>query len=352
MALTNFPDGITSFGVPVIGGVGNVPLTGNWWFVNPATGSDAYDGQSPETPFQTIYAAYQAAADGNNDVIVLIGNGQTSGSARLSYANAVAANSAATSGSLIWAKNALHLIGECSPTGISNRARLAPPTSYTAATFLNGQAVASTPIVSVTGSGCIFANFQIYGGFTTGNAGMLTWVDSGNRNFYSGVHFAGQADAASAGGANSRTLVLSGGGEHVFQGCTIGIDTVQRVTTATRTVEFKSGTARNAFLGCTFPVYLATAAAGTSTLYTAGSASLDRWTKFDNCYFLNASTTSGGVAQTALVTLAASSGGSLVMGNPTTSGVTAIGADATSKGQIFLNGTTPNNGAGISVNPV
>lgn len=352
MALTNFPNGVTSFGVPVVGGIGGIPLTGTWWFVNPAVGSDAYDGQSPETPFQTIYRAYRAAADGNNDVIVLIGNGTTSGTARLSYANAVAANSAALSGSLIWAKNALHLIGEGSPTGISNRARMAPPTSYTAATFLNGQTVGVTPVVSVTGSGCIFANFQIWGGFSTGNAGMITWQDAGNRNYYWNVHFAGQADAASAGGTASRTLILSGGGEHVFQGCTIGVDTVQRTTAATKTVEFKSGTARNTFSSCTFPVYLATAAAGTSTLYTAGAASLDRFTKFDNCYFLNASTTSGGVAQTALVTMAAASGGELVMGNPTCSGVTAIGADATTKAQVFINGTTPNNGAGISVNPV
>lgn len=351
MALTNFPDGITSFGVPVIGGVGNVPLTGNWWFVNPATGSDAYDGQSPENPFQTIYAAYQAAADGNNDVIVLIGNGQTSGSARLSYANAIAANSAATSGSLIWAKNALHLIGECSPTGISNRARLAPPTSYTAATFLNSQAVASTPVVSVTGSGCIFANFQIYGGFTTGNAGMLTWVDSGNRNFYSGVHFAGQADAASAGGANSRTLVLSGGGEHVFSGCTIGIDTVQRTTAATKTVEFKSGTARNTFSGCNFPLFLATAAAGSSSLFTSAAASMDRWQKLENCTFLNA-VASTGVAQTALVSLAASSGGFILLKSCTTVGSTDVFADATTAGQMYLDGAPPTAAtSGIAVNP-
>ena len=318
-------------------------------------GSDAYDGQSPETPFQTIYRAYQAAADGNNDVIVLIGNGASSGTARLSLANAVAAKSTATTGELLWAKNALHLIGEGSPTGISNRARMAPlssGTTSTAAVFLNGATAASTPVVKVTGSGCIFANFQVWGGFTTGDAGMITWQDEGNRNYYWNVHFAGQADAASAAGSASRTLVLSGGGEHVFQGCTIGVDTVQRTGGTTRTVEFKSGTARNTFSNCTFPVYLATLAAGTSTLYTAAAASLDRWTKFDNCFFLNASTTSGGVAQTALVTLAAASGGELVMGNPTCSGVTAIRADTTTKAQMFINGWTPNDGAGISVNPV
>lgn len=351
MALTNFPNGITSFGVPVVGGINGIPLTGNWWFVNPATGSDGYDGTSPETPFSTIYAAYAAAADGNNDVIVLIGNGQTSGTARLSYANALASNSAATSGSLIWAKNALHLIGECSPTGISNRARLAPPTSYTAATFLNGQTVGVTPVVSVTASGCIFANFQIWGGFSTGNAGMITWQDTGNRNYYSGVHFAGQSDAASAGGTASRTLILSGGGEHVFSGCTFGVDTVQRVTAASRTIEFKAGTARNSFANCNFPLFLATAAAGTSTLYTAAAASMDRWQRFDGCTFINA-VNSTGVAQTALTTLAASSGGLLLLKNCTSVGATDLFADATTAGQMYVDGAAPTAAtSALAVNP-
>ena len=351
MALTNFPNGVTSFGVPVVGGIGGIPLTGTWWFVNPAVGSDAYDGQSPETPLQTIYAAYARAASGNNDVIVLIGNGATSGTARLSYANALAANSAATSGSLIWAKNALHLIGEGSPTGISNRARMAPPTSYTAATFLNGQTVGVTPVVSVTGSGCIFANFQIWGGFSTGNAGMITWQDTGSRNYYANVHFAGQSDAASAGGTASRTMILSGGGEHVFNNCTFGVDTVQRTTGATKTLEFKAGTTRNTFSGCNFPIDCAAAAAGSSTIYTAAAAAADRWQKFENCTFLN-SINSGATAQTALVTLAASTGGFVLLKSCTTVGVTDVFADATTAGQMWIDGGAPTaNATALAVNP-
>ena len=100
MALTNFPNGITSFGVPVIGGFNGIPLTGTWWFVDPDTGSDGNTGQSPEEAFQTIYAAYASAASGNNDVIVLIGNGSTSGTARMSTALAQTITSSATTGTI------------------------------------------------------------------------------------------------------------------------------------------------------------------------------------------------------------------------------------------------------------
>jgi len=43
-----------------------------WWFVDPASGSDAYDGDSWEQPFQTIQAAVDAAGDGRGDTIFLL----------------------------------------------------------------------------------------------------------------------------------------------------------------------------------------------------------------------------------------------------------------------------------------
>jgi hypothetical protein len=64
--------------------------------------------------------------------------------------------------------------------------------------------------VNVTGDGCLFANFSVYGGFSTGSASFITWLDSGERNAYVNVHFQGLADSASAGGANARTLKING----------------------------------------------------------------------------------------------------------------------------------------------
>ena len=71
MSMTNFPGGITSMGVPVMGG--GLPATyGTVFFVNPDTGDDTnYDGKSAETPFATVAAALAACTTNKDDVIVL-----------------------------------------------------------------------------------------------------------------------------------------------------------------------------------------------------------------------------------------------------------------------------------------
>jgi len=343
MALTNFPNGITSFGVPVLGNIGGIPLTGTYWFVDPAVGSDAYDGQSPETPFQTIYAAYAAAASGNNDVIVLIGNGSTSGTARMSVALASSITSSATTGTITWAKNALHLIGVTAPTGVANRARFAPPTgTYTAATFGN-----NGNMFNVTASGCIFANFSVFSGFSTGSASQVTWIENGGRNYYSSVQFGGFEDSASAGGANARALKVMGTGENTFVQCTIGQDTVQR-SAANANLEFASATPRNKFINCDFPIF--TSSATTLGIVGTGAGSIDRWNKFQTCLFFNA-VDSTSTNLTVLASLNAAAGGSLVFNNSTLVGATKWG-DAGALANSFVDNAPPTAAtSGLAVNP-
>ena len=133
--LTNFPNGITSFGVPVLGTIGGLPFTGNYYFVDPVNGADGNEG-TPELPLKTLYGALAKCTSGNNDVVVLMGDGTAAGSARLSTALAQEITPAATAGTLNWNKNATHLIGVAAPTSVAQRARIAPPTgTYTAATL-------------------------------------------------------------------------------------------------------------------------------------------------------------------------------------------------------------------------
>lgn len=338
--LTNFPNGISSFGVPVMGNFGGIPFTGNYWFVNPITGADGNDG-TPALPLKTLYGALARCISGNNDVVILIGDGASTGTARLSLALAQATDSTATSGTLNWNKNATHLIGVCAPTRVGQRARIAPPTGvYTAATFVG------TNFVNVTGTGCLFANIDTFAGFSTGVNGMVGWADAGGRNAYVNCNVQGMADAASAAGSSSRDMVISSQ-ENSFTKCTIGTDTVAR-SAANASIEFTTAAARNVFESCIFP-FMTSAATPLGIKSAVGG--MDRWQSFENCTFIN-SVQSGSTAMDGLSTLAASSGGLILFKNPTLVGITEFGTDATSRGQIYVDGAAPTAGtSGIAVNP-
>lgn len=74
-ALTNFPNGVSSFGVPVLGSGGTVPVvTGNVWFVSSTNGSNGNDGQSAATPFATLTYAISQAVANNGDLIIMEAN--------------------------------------------------------------------------------------------------------------------------------------------------------------------------------------------------------------------------------------------------------------------------------------
>lgn len=333
--------GLSVAGVPTMG-VGSILFTGKWYFVDPAHGSDGNEG-SADSPYATLYKAYAVARSGYNDVIVLMGDGSTTGTARLSVANAVTVDSTATTGTITWAKNALHLIGMAAPTGINTRARIAPPTgTYTAATFGN-----SGNMFNVTASGCVFANFSVWGGFSTGATGCFTWKDSGSRNYYENVHFAGLADAASAGDAGSRVIKLTATQESTYVRCTFGIDTVTR-SAANATIEFVAtgGTAcaRLKFLECDFPFM---ASAATPLGMIAGASDLDRWVLFDRCRFLNASSSTS-TTLTDLSTINAAAGGFILFNECIRVGITGLGSDLTN---LYVGGTTTVNNAGLALQP-
>jgi hypothetical protein len=88
MALTNFPYGISSFGVPVLGGGVPLPSTsvGRFIFVDATYGVDGNDGVSWETAVKTIAQAYSMATSNRGDVIVLSGNATHALTAQLDVA--------------------------------------------------------------------------------------------------------------------------------------------------------------------------------------------------------------------------------------------------------------------------
>jgi len=342
--MTTFADGLYQFGGMPVGQAGvPAPFTGNWWFVDPVNGADGNSGKTPERAFSTLYQAHAKAASGNNDVVVLISDGATTSTARLSKALAQTIDSTVTAGTLVWSKSALHLIGAAAP-GLNSRARLAPPTgTYTVTTF------GSASFVSVTGSGCYFSNLAVFNGFSTGGAAQICWTDTGGRNVYNNVAFQGMGDAGSAGDAGSRSLKISGSsGEHTFIGCTIGLDTVTR-SAANASLELAGATPRNRFIDCIFPFQ--TSAATPLGILGTGAGCIDRWTLFDRCSFIN-NIKSTSTVMTVLASLTnAAPGGLLSYKDCQTIGITDFGdINALANSYVDMAAPTAATG-GIAVNP-
>jgi len=330
--MTTVSDYFYSAGGVLTFGVGGAPFfTGNWWFVDPLHGSDGNQGNAG-SPFATIYQAYNKAAADSNDVIVLVGSGDTTGTARLSTALAQTITPSATTGTVTWAKNALHLIGMTAPTGMNARARFAPPTGvYTAATFGN-----SGNFFNVTATGCYFGNFSLFNGFSTGSSSnQVAWIEAGGRNFYNAVDFGGMGDAASAGSTTAACLSIVGGGENTFVNCNFGLDTVAR-TAANSTVLFSGGTPRNSFQDCRFIAYPTGSGSG-ATISTIASAGIDRWVEFKDCRFINSVKSGTGVAMSDAFSVT-TPGGLVLVANPSSVGVTAWDSGS---GYVYVTGSVP-----------
>lgn len=310
----------TSEGLISLGGV----APGTAFYLDAVNGSNSNDGLSPAKAKATLAAAYALMTTGANDVLFVIGNGANTGSVRISA-------------NFDWAKNACHLVGVAAPSALSQRARIATTGSDTA--FAN--------FFTVSGNGCIFQNLQFWHGFNTGTTAQIALTISGSRNVFLNTHIAGMGDTESGNDAGSRCVKITGG-ENLFEGCTIGIDTVVR-SAANASVELASGTARNVFKDCVFPFF--TDDATVLGILGNAAAAADRFHLFERCLFINA-IKSTSTTMSALATLAASVGGLLLFKDCTLVGITEFGTDATSRGQIYVDGGTVTAAtSGVAVNP-
>ena len=230
---------------------------GRQFFLDGANGNDDLGGDRPDRAKLTLAAGHALMESGRNDVLYVIGNGQASGSIRL------------TEG-FTWTKSAAHLIGITAPTRVNSRARFAPASGNAA--FAN--------FITNTGDGNIFANFSMFHGFGTGGANQICWTDNGERNYYESVWFGGMGDQVSADSAGSRSLKIGSGGngEHTFVNCTIGLDTVTRGA-ANASIEFAGATPRNTFIECILP--LQCDASSPLGIIGTGAGFMDRWALFE-----------------------------------------------------------------------
>jgi len=83
MSVTNFPNGISSFGSPVFG---QGSVFGKTWFVSKDAGADENSGKEPEWAFKTITKAVLAAGD-NDTIIVAPGQYKEAGTINITQSN-------------------------------------------------------------------------------------------------------------------------------------------------------------------------------------------------------------------------------------------------------------------------
>lgn len=319
MGFTNFPNGISSFGVPIMGGSMTVPVMGKGakaFFVDPANGSDSNRGDDPERPLDTVSQALSQTVDKRGDVIYLMNDGNTSGTSR-------------EDSTITWSNDNTHLIGWCAPTVLSQRARISPTTTNTSIV---------TPQLTVSGHGNIFMNISLFEGTSEDSTASECVRVTGNRNYFRNVAMMNMGDATnghSGDEANSCHLKISGGEENTFDGCYIGLDTAARSTTNAN-VELVSSATRNVFRDCIFPAF----ADAASVLFVKidGASDIDRYVLFERCLFHNA-INSTGTTMTAALSVHASAGGTVILNNCTQIGATEwVGA---TNGNVYINMPTP-----------
>jgi len=261
MPITNFPNGVSSFGIPMTGT--NI-WGGKTYFVRPRTGKDGNKGDDPGRALQTIQAAHDLCTAGNNDVVYYISEATTT--------SASGTQQLLTS-ALTWTKSYTHLIGVCPPLAMSQRCRV-------------GTVTAMTPMIDFDASSCVVKNFQFAQSHSHASAGAVCCDIAGARNYFENVQFMNLGALAVVDDSCRALTITSSNGENRFVNCTFGSGTMDAVTAASSLLEFvgANGTARNVFEGCYF---LGMGSANSHFFSMATTSGGSAFQVFKECIFFN-----------------------------------------------------------------
>jgi hypothetical protein len=228
----------------------------NIYLVDSTNGNTTNKGDNYKKPLSTIAAAYAKCVDGQHDVVLVLAG----------------ASGNNLSAALTWSKSYTHLVGMCAPTHAAQRARIFQLSTLTGA----------SPLLTISGSGCIFRDFYIFQGVNDATS-LINVSVTGGRNYFKNVHFAGGGHTAMSinGGAS---LQLNGAEECLFEDCTIGVDTITSAT-GHAGILFDASAQRNVFKNC--KVTMHAGHAGAIFVELVDGTGFDRYTIFDNCMFLN-----------------------------------------------------------------
>lgn len=194
MALTNYPNGLSSFGIPVLGG-GGIPATyGKVWFVDYDNGSDDNDGLSTTTAMKSIETLLaNKVVTNRHDVVVLSANSSHQLSAMLTIT-----------------KNRVHFISADGRTGFGMGAR---------ARISMGVTTATTDIAAMqnTGVGNTFTGIKFSSSNTLAQS-LYGIAEGGEYTIYDRCEMYKSTDLDVTGAAE----VLNNGDSTQWLNCTIG----------------------------------------------------------------------------------------------------------------------------------
>ena len=238
-------------------------IAGTWYFVDAKDGSANRSGQDPDAPLQTLAQAYDKCTSGRGDGICVFSR-SVSGTA---YGTAETA-------SIAWSKYGITVVGIAAPTAYFSRARVT-----------NGTATSLASLITVTGENNSFLNLTFYNGGSNA-AALGSVIVAANRNYFADCHM-NTSGAAAVLLANCSSLDLRAS-ECVFDRCSFGTNSVTYTpASGVSGAILMSTTAQgqNLFRDCR--VYMKSASNNTGGINIQGAGTMNGYTIFDNCLFVN-----------------------------------------------------------------
>lgn len=317
MGLTNFPNGLTSFGIPQIGD--GIPITtGKYFWVNPdhPNKSDGNKGLDANKPLATVERALALMTADMDDVCLL--------STRSGHAVAAM---------LDVSKNRAHFHGLGPMRMYGNGARITMGVT-TDATDL--------AVMKNTGIRCSFTNIKFDSG-NTKDESLYSVIEAGEYGIYQNCEIYKSTDLNETGAAE----LVSNGDSSQFNFCTIGSNAnvisgaiIRANILVTRGIVAGKVSRDVQFIGCN--LWRKSSNSANRFVYGANATDVERMMLFENCKFWNDKGAGGTPAQN--VAFAASLTNGYVLLNNCIS-IGAVTAMSTTTG-VFVNGPNQTSAAG------
>ena len=284
---TNFPYGVSSFGMPIAGN--GIPATnGKYIFVDADNGVDGNDGSSWESAVKTVAQAYSMARTNKDDVIILSTNGVHTLTAMLDVS-----------------KNRVHFVGDIYGRKYGQRARMFMDVT-TAATDVF---MVKNTGVGNTSTGIKFwsANTSAYTVATVGEGGEYAMYR--NCEFYNSTLL----------NSNTRAELVLNGDSAQFASCTFGsladavVGNVVRPAVLMTAGTVGSGLVSRDVLFDDCKFWKKAGGVGTSFIKIAATADLERGMELHNCQFI--ASVLGSVPATAITSATLTNGYVMLTGD-------------------------------------